>query len=559
MKRLPRGPVSLITAGIAALVAAAPAAAIGFGAPVTVSPPGVEPDFPAAAVNASGDLAVAWYVWPRFSAVAYRSRGGSFERPQRLRGHRPAGLEVTASGETIVALTGRADMAPGGGAYVAVRPPGLGKRFGRPVDVSRGQEASDIALDAAPNGEAVVTWASSTGIWATIRSTNGSWSAPVRLSGPAGSAWFAGPRVAVLPSGAALVAWQASSRVEAAVRAAGGSFGPAVTVAQARRLEDLEGAGGRWGILVRDDDHRELLERPEVGAFAAPVPIPGSFARYGGAELALAPDGAASVLKSVLLPASADCFGTTFEDEHALVTTSRPAGGTFGPDHLLTPAGQPGSQPSAAIAGGRELFIWDQPRRTELFTAAGDSADEMLCAYFGTRPFAAAGAAGADPGQPAAAVEQETAPGFHTHPALASDPAGPAAVAWVYTAERIGNERVRVALVGGGSLGRNPFPDIVSPRLRGLTLAPRRVRPGGLLTLRFRLSERAGLRIRLLRPKIGKPTKLIRTIRVKRPRGRSTVTLGAPGRGRYVLELEGRDRGGNPVYGGPFDLKFRVR
>ena len=85
------------------------------------------------------------------------------------------------------------------------------------------------------------------------------------------------------------------------------------------------------------------------------------------------------------------------------------------------------------------------------------------------------------------------------------------------------------------------------------------MRPGGLLTLRFRLSERARVRIRLLRPKIGKPTKLVRTIRVKRPRGRSTITLRAPGRGRYLLELEAHDRGGNPAYGGPVDLKFRVR
>ena len=566
MGRLRTGPLSFIAAGAAALVAAAPAGAIEFGRAVTVSAPGFEPRSPAAALNASGDLAVGWTGLFTDAFFSYHPRHGSFGRVQRLRGYSLAGLEITTSGETIAALVrGHDDASLGGPAYVAVRPAGRGKKFGRPVDLSQGQSVSGLALDANSHGEAVAVWEAGSRVWAAIRSADGSWSAPVALSDARPGEAFTFPRVAVLPSGAALAVWHRVGGVQGAVRPAGGSFGAPVTLAPAGAIRDLKGAGSRWGVLVQDEEDLQLIERPEVGSFAPPVSIPGSTAEYGSDALALAPDGAATVLKSVPLPKSAECSGQTYDDAHALATSSRPAGGAFGADHLVTLVGQPGASPSAAVAGGRELFVWDQPQQTAL---GGDGAydDELDCGFLGSRPYGADGTPGTDPGQSAPAVDQATANGFPLYPGLGTDAAGNAAVAWVHTDERGRNQRVRVALIGGGSLGRNPYPDIVSPRVLNLRLSSRRVHPGEPMTLRFRLSERARVVMTITRW-WGKfipgqfHTQRVRTIRLTHRRGPVTLRFPAPTlRSRhYSVHLEVRDRGGNPSFGGPFNLKLRVR
>jgi hypothetical protein len=506
--------------------------------------------------------------------VAYRPRRGSFDRAQLLRGHPLRDLAITPRGEAVAAL-GDAELAADG-AKVAVRPAGPGKRFGRPVDVSDGQkDVTGLVLDSGPAGEVVAVWQAGSRVWAAIRAANGGWSAPAALSEVQSGGGPIYPRVAVLPSGAALAVWERRSgsptccqRLEAAVRPAGGAFGAPVTLTPAGgSLKDLKGAGNRWGILVQAEDDLELFERPEVGAFTGPQAIPGATVEYGEAALALAPDGSASVLKSAALPASAACSGTTYHDANGLATTSRPAGGSFGPDHLVTPVTQPGAGPSAAVAGGRSVFTWDQPRRTEL-SGVGDYSDELVCDFIGAQPYGADGAPGSDPGPSSAAggsgVDSGSATSFHTYPVLATDPDGTAAVAWIHTDDRGRNQRVRVALIGGGSLGRNRYPDIVSPRVVGLRLSSARVQPGEPVALRFRLSERARVVMTITRwwghHTSGQfHTRRVSTIRFKHARGQVTIRFHAPSRGRYTLHLEARDRGGNPSYGGPFNFKFRVR
>ena len=258
--------------------------------------------------------------------------------------------------------------------------------------------------------------------------------------------------------------------------------------------------------------------------------MPGAVAQFGEAALALAPDGGASVLKQVPLAPEASCADPgNPTGAFALATTSRPSGGAFGADRLVTPPALPGSSADAAVAGGRAIFSWDRPRRAVL----GEQ-EPVVCRRFGDKPYGADGVPGADPGAPVPA-SRVRADG--RRPVLATDPGGAAVLAWIG-----GNARVRLALVGGGSLGRDRYPDITPPRLIRPRLSPVRVLPGGLMTLRVRLSEPARLALRLFD----------RTIRVRRPRGEVTIRFRASDsrgrplrRGLTSVQLAARDRGGN--------------
>jgi hypothetical protein len=561
--------------GLAALMLtlAPPAGAITFGPPVTVSPPGVgfTPSPPAVAVSAGADVVVAWSTPPHDAVyVAYRRRGGSFQRPQRLTRRRVEGTDVdvaiAASGEALVTWAENETLAALGRArarvVVARRAPGRGRRFGRPVELSRGQAgAHDPEVDMTAGGEAVAVWEELTTrrrgtsprrISAAVRPAGGAFGAPVALSdAQRGFRAFPGPlllermvpRVAVLPSGAALAVWERASgvaraccqRVEAAIRPAGGAFGAPAVLTEAAEgslatIREVKGAGARWGVLAHNDAALQLIEAPEPGGFSAPQPVPGAPAEFGEAALALSPDGAASVLEQVPLAPESSCADPANPTgAYALATTSRPAGGAFGAEHLVTPPALPGAYADATVAGGRAIFSWDRPRRAEL---GGE--EPITCDRFGDKPYGADGVPGADPG-PAVPASRARADG--RAPVLAADPAGAAVLAWIG-----GNGRVRVARVGGGGLGRNRYPDITPPRLIRPRLSPARVPPGGVVTLRLRLSEAARLTLRLLD----------RTLRVRRPRGAATIRFRASDsagrplrRGPYRVEVGARDRAGN--------------
>ena len=520
--------LGVVVGAVASLAVAAPAFAIEFGAPVTVSPPEtVFGDSPAVAVNAAGDVVVAWAdVFPGGVYAAYRPRDGSFSAPQRLTARRrvegtDVGVAVTASGEALVTWTENETLAALGRArarVVVASRPAAGPRFGAPTELSIGQQGAHTpSLASTPGGEVVAVWeelrtlarAATTDplrISGSVRTAAGAWGAPVALSDTQ-RRFTSGvstpqrermvPQVAVLPNGAALAVWERASgtsttccqRIEAAVRPAGGAFGPAETLTEASArdfavLRDVKGAGSRWGALGWNGSALLLFERPEAGAFAAALAVPGALGEFTEAGLALAPDGAASVVKGVPLAVGAPCesVGGTY----ALATTSRPAGGVFGPDHLLTPADQPGAHADAAHAGARAIFSWEQPRRSAI-----EEREPGGCNFLGTKPFGADGAPGADP---APGVRASGMRVDGRSPSLAGDPAGMAVLAWIG-----GNERVRVARADGGSLGRDRYPDIVAPRLRRVRLQPRSVLPGGRLRLGFRLSERAVVTVRIAR------------------------------------------------------------
>ena len=555
-------------AGAAALALAAPASAITFGPPVTVNGPDTRAfQSPAVAVNGAGDVVIAWSDIPGGVYASFRPRGGSFSRPQLLSDRRVEGTDLSAaisvSGEAFVAWAENETLAALGRArarvVVSVRAQGA-SRFGARQELSLGQAgAEDPALGVTPSGEAVAVWeelrlnpsgvrTDPLRVSSAIRPLGGAWSAPQALSedqrrftsgvsAPGRNPMV--PRVSVLPSGAALAVWERASglsttccqRVEAAVRPAGGAFGPALTLTEAvdrglTVVTDAKGAGERWGVLAWNETALQLFERTEAGAFAGPLAIPGTLDQFSDAALALAPDGAASVLKGVPLSSGAPCGEVP--GAGALATTSRPAGGLFGPDHGVGPGDQPASRPEAGVGGGRAIFSWDQPRRSAL-----DEQEPIGCDTVDLKPFGADGVPGADPGAP---LRASTAAPDGFSPTLAVDPSGTAVLAWIG-----GNQRVRVARIGGGRLGRNRFPDIVEPRIRRVRLRPIRVAPGGRVRIAFRLSERARVTVRVFRR-----GRLARRVRVLRRPGARRVVFRAPARrATYSVELVARDRAGN--------------
>jgi hypothetical protein len=579
------GFLALVVAATAVLVLAVPAGAITFGPAVTVSAPAAVPAAPpAVAVSAAGDVVVAWS-GRGFGGVyaAYRRRGGSFAPPQLLSRRRvegsDVGVGVTGSGEAFVVWAENETLADLGRARarVVVTRRAVGdRRFGRPFELSRGQAGARAPwLGVTPRGEAMAVWeqlrtgprGGTTGslrVTGAIRAPGAPWGAAVALSDRQRRFGRMEPRVAVLPSGAALAVWQRASggaccqRVEAAVRPAAGAFGAPVTLGEAAEGEsiellDAEAAGARWGALIWHDGALQLVERPELGDFADPQTIPGARVELADAALALAADGAASVLKGGPLASDAVCSG--IGGVYALSTSSRPAGGTFRPDHPVTPSSQPGASPRAAVAGGRAIFAWIQPQRTEL-----EDRGALACNRVGERPHGSEGSPGADPGPgmrlpgpgpDARALRYANQP---LAPTLAADPRGPAVLAWIG-----GNARVRIARIGGGGLGRNRWPDIVAPELRDLRLRPTTVSPGGRLQLTFQLTEPAAITIRISR-RGGRS----QTIRVKRRKGRGSIALRAPrlpvpfARGGYSLEVVARDAAGN-VFTPTVAKRFAVR
>ncbi|HEX7058319.1 MAG TPA: PKD domain-containing protein [Solirubrobacterales bacterium] len=213
-----------------------------FSAPMIVSPlplvVGDDANNPGVAVDASGDVVVAWQY--NDSALAHsliqvssRLAGASFAAPIPISDtSHDAGLPAVAmdaTGEATVVwaesdgvdqLIRAASGAPGGS-------------FTSPVDLSAsGQDAFTPDIAIAPGGDATAVWTRSNGsnfiIQAATRPPGGVFSAPADLSAPGQDAFD--PEVAMNASGAATVVWRRSDGLsaiaQAATREPGGAFSP---------------------------------------------------------------------------------------------------------------------------------------------------------------------------------------------------------------------------------------------------------------------------------------------------------------------------------------------
>ena len=422
-----------VIAALVSPVSAAPASAIEFGPPVTVNAPESEPGY---RPPWRSTLPATW--WSRGS-TRFRRRVRGLPAPRRLVSEprllsssrrteaTDVDVAITASGEALVAWTENETLAALGRArarVVVASRAATGTRFGAPQELSlRQQGAHTSSLATTPGGEAVAVWEElrtltgpiridSLRVSGSIRLSGGTWSAPVALSDTQ-RRFTSGvstpqrermvPRVALLPSGAALAVWERASgatttccqRIEAAVRPAGGAFGPAELLTEATErdfavLRDVKGSGTRWGALGWNGSALLLFERSETSAFAPPLSVPGALGEFTEAALALAPDGAATLVKGVPLATGAPC--ESVGGVYALASTSRSAGGAFGPDHPLTAATRPGAHAAAAHAGSRAVLGWEQPRRSAI-----EEGEPGGCNFVGSKPLGADGAPGSTP------------------------------------------------------------------------------------------------------------------------------------------------------------------
>ena len=243
------------------------------------------------------------------------------------------------------------------------------------------------------------------------------------------------------------------------------------------------------------------------------------------------------LIKGVPLATGAPC--ESVGGVYALASTSRPAGGAFGPDHPLTPATRPGAHAAAAHAGARVVLGWEQPRRSAI-----EEREPGGCNFVGSKPFGADGAPGVDPDR----GERVRLAGRRS---LAHARG---------RTKRDGGARVdrgqRAGASGSGGWRqprRDRYPDIVAPRLRRAA-PPAQERPARRPAAVELPSERASARDRADR-------------QARPPRARSAHCEGAapracscarPPASAFTSSRSARDRAGNPS--SPLVLEaFRVR
>lgn len=185
---------------------------------------------PAVAMNAQGDVAVAWVDGAVFARL--RPTGGQFGPAVQLSasGSGTGGPQVAMadSGETLVAW-GRSG--PAAGVWVAIKPPG--GAFSGPVDISgRGESPSSVGLAANPRGDAVIVWdvpdSSSNPprslVRAATRPAGGSFGKPATLDTGNATA----PLAAVDDAGGATAVWSSETGIQVSLLPPGATFGPRI-------------------------------------------------------------------------------------------------------------------------------------------------------------------------------------------------------------------------------------------------------------------------------------------------------------------------------------------
>ena len=216
--------------------------------------------------------------------------------------------------------------------------------------------------------QAVVAWASSRGVFATVAGSGGMFGAPRRLSG-IGVGNDAAQVLAADPRGDALVLWQRpyhdnpsrgpAGSLFAAYRPAGRGFGVARRLAR-NALSAGAALDGRGNALIAWDqlsgpDRRgtratiDVVERDADGRYGPVRPIASGTVDLSG--LAVDPAGQAVVVwESGALPAG------------GIQAATREPGGQFGTPVVISPASLGGQAGGVGMDDtGRALIAWDGP------------------------------------------------------------------------------------------------------------------------------------------------------------------------------------------------------
>ena len=289
-----------------------------FGAPVDLSAPGQDADEPQVEVAPDG---TATAVWRRFDGskqivqAATRPSGGVFSAPMNL-------------------------SAPGQNA------------FGRP----------QVAAD--PSGAFTAVWSREDGtndiVQAATRPPGGSFGAPVDLSATGQD--NDGSRIAIAPDGTTTVVWRRSDGtntiIQAATRPPGGIFGAPVTVstigqdAQAPQI-DTAPDGTTTAVWFGNNGGNFVIQaatQPPGGAFGAPVDLSAIGQNAFNPQIAVGPDGTATVV-----------WQRSNGSNNIIQATTRPPGASFGPPVNLSASGRDAERAQiASFLDGAAIAVWNR-------------------------------------------------------------------------------------------------------------------------------------------------------------------------------------------------------
>lgn len=403
------------TVALAALPGAA-AGAVAFSPPVDVGPLDQRNTLHALAAGPDGTLAAGWVrdvtSVGNVGVTSVRAPGGTFSAPADFPRTNGCFMRLAAAPDgTTLAVWLDQPNPPDQFRQVVVsrRPPG--GAFGAPVVVSGTEDAtlSCPELAIAPDGTAAVVWTrfqrSGPDVLHTVMAATGpaagSLGTPVPLSNTAKG--VNNPEVAAGKDGTIAVGWgetiysgnvSQNTVVSAAVRPAGGSFGSAVTLDSAGSADVAVAVApdGAVHVAWTTLTISRVASRPAGGSFGGAVDLS---ERLDQVQLAVANDGTVVVAGAGVagtsrtfsvavrppggaFPALASLGSTGFQFPNGrLVAGSdgtivaiwedvtnglveaavRPPGKDFEPKVTLTPSGEKGSRPAAAVAANGVIAV----------------------------------------------------------------------------------------------------------------------------------------------------------------------------------------------------------
>ena len=368
------------------------------------------------AMNARGDMIVAWQYGNGADTTvqaAVRPVHGSFLAPVTVAaaGETAAAPQVGIDSAGNAAVVWRRDVAGKGTVRAVLRP--AGGEFGDPIDVSAaGEDASAPRVAFGANGDGIVVWVRLDGAHKVVRALTragaGVVSGPVDVSSASEDA--SEPRVAIDSDGNAIVVWTGVG-AKRSERPAGDAFSAPIRIAPDGELavspEVAVGDDGAaivtWRRIVATNTVvlRAAVRAPGASAFGAPENLSASGAASGPTAVAMNAHGDAAVAWEQI----PESFNIRVQ------ATTRPTGGAFADAVTLD---DDGAAPAVAITpSGDAFFAW----------RAYKLDDDVIVRVKGAKLAAGAAAVTASQFISSATAESD-------EPQLAADGAGDAVAVW---------------------------------------------------------------------------------------------------------------------------------
>ncbi len=328
---------------------------------------------PQIATAPDGTATVVWHRWngsgdgdTAVIQAATRPPGGAFSAPVEVSvaGRTAIHPQISGAADGSVTVVWQRDNGSNTIIQAATRPPG--GNFGLPADLSApGRDAGDPQIEVAPDGAATAVWRRSDGskqiTQAASRPPGGVFGAPVNLSAPGQNA-FGRPQVASDPDGAFTAVWSredgSNDIVQAATRPPGGSFGAPVDLSATGQDNDrsqiaIAPDGTATVVWRRSDGTNTIIQaatRPPGGIFGAPITISTIGQDAQAPQIAAASDGTATAV----------WFGNV-GGNFIIQAATRPPGGSFGAPVNLSAIGQNAFNPQITVGpDGTATVVWQR-------------------------------------------------------------------------------------------------------------------------------------------------------------------------------------------------------